>query len=98
MQKFLWPEISVVGGGVAEKNSARTKNTQKCFQKNFGVRSPILGLCGLAKAKKWRFSAKNRIFQKFLWPEIGVAGVAGAKNFESELQNYIGFSKNNLGS
>ena len=41
MQKFLWPEISVVGG---EKNSARTKNTQKCCQKHFQGADPIWGL------------------------------------------------------
>ena len=55
MQKFFVTENFGCGGGVAEKNSARTKNSQKCVHKNFQGADPIWGLCGPAKAKKWRF-------------------------------------------
>ena len=56
-KKWLYEEISVAeiadfGCGVAEKISARTKNTQKCFQKNFGGGNPILRHHRPRKVKK----------------------------------------------
>lgn len=75
-------------GGVVEKNPARTKNTQKCFQK-IGGGDPIWGSVGLKKPKKkGDFRPKKSHIS-----EIAMAGNrGGAKMLESELQNCISVS------
>ena len=53
LQKFLRSKIGVAG--VAEKNSARTKNIQKFFQKKFHGADVIFRCCSCIKAPETVF-------------------------------------------
>ena len=74
MQKFLWPEMWVVGAGWPEKFRPAPKTPKSVFEKILGVGSPFGGSVGSLKPKNGVFRPKIAYFRNFGgrkwgWPE-----------------------------
>ena len=78
MQKFLWPEISVVGAGWPKKIRPAPKIPKSVAKKISGCR-PYLGALRPGKSEKWAiFGQKSHI------SEISVAGNRGGRGGRTE--------------